>query len=149
MNTHLKASAVIACAFFIHTHQVSAQYSETKFHVEETHIMAQSAQNRGAKPAIYRSAAFPGGREALTRFLLLHHDQQMLREHLSVEGKIMVWFLIEKDGTILSSNIPKIKGESKLKITDPLASMPRWIPAQINGIPVRAEIKIPIDLSSP
>ncbi len=61
------------------------------------------------------------------------------------EIKILVRFIIEKDGSIsniaiLGSNEPKLNNE----VIRVLKTMPKWKPATANGLPVRSDFKFPI-----
>jgi TonB family protein len=65
-----------------------------------------------------------------------------------VEGTVYIGFTIEKDGSIRNSQILKDLGygcgEAALQV---LENMPKWIPAEKDGVPVRVDMSLPIRFS--
>jgi protein TonB len=87
-------------------------------------------------------AEFPGGVEAMTKFL---------QENLEVpknfkEGKNYIEFIIEKDGIAGSQKIMRGLDEETDKASLNLISkMPIWIPAKdVDGNPVQSKVILPI-----
>lgn len=65
----------------------------------------------------------------------------------SVNGKINMTFVIEKDGSlsdikVLKSNLPKLSST----IIATLKNAPKWIAATKNGVPVRVQYNLPIKI---
>ena len=64
---------------------------------------------------------------------------------MSIEGKVWVQFVVEKDGKI--SNVKVVKGigygcdEEAVRV---IAAMPAWTPAKTNGRAVRLTMKLPV-----
>lgn len=64
---------------------------------------------------------------------------------MSIEGKVWVQFVVEKDGKI--SNVKVVKGigygcdEEAVRV---ISSMPNWTPAKTNGRAVRLTMKLPV-----
>ncbi|MBQ8463093.1 MAG: TonB family protein [Prevotella sp.] len=88
---------------------------------------------------------FPGGNEALTRYLteVIDYPEEALKNNIS--GRAVVSFVVTEEGWIES---PKI-----IKSIDPLldqealrvvSEMPRWTPGLQNGKPVRVRYYVPI-----
>lgn len=107
-----------------------------------------------------RMPYFPGGDKALMAFIEknIHHPEKMLQD--SVHGKVVVFCIIEKDGSIeeygivnnllkdksgnpcTDSAIKKLCEEEALRI---VRMMPRWEPGKKeNGEAVRVRYNIPI-----
>ena len=83
---------------------------------------------------------FPGGQKALAQFV-----SNNLRRPNSTTGRVIVTFIIEKDGTISSAKVlngvsPELDAES-LRVVN---SMPKWTPGKQNGEVVRVKFTIPI-----
>ena len=80
---------------------------------------------------------FPGGEAALYRFLSEKLRYPPLATKNSVEGKVFVRFVIEKDGSITNASILKGIGygcdEEAIRVVN---AMPKWIPGEVNGIKV-------------
>lgn len=90
-------------------------------------------------------AEFPGGQAALMRFLANNIRYPEAAAQNDIQGRVVVNFIIEKDGSI--SN-PKV-----LKSVDPdldreairvVSKMPRWTPGKNNGVPVRSYFNFPV-----
>lgn len=91
--------------------------------------------------------SFPGGQKAWIDFLQKSGIANTPVDHWAPEGtyKVMVQFIVEKDGT-LSSMKPLTKlgygmEDSVIKL---LAKGPKWIPAKQNGKIVRAWVQQPV-----
>ena len=88
---------------------------------------------------------FPGGSNALIKYLgqTILYPQQAIDD--SIEGKVYVSFVVEKDGSI--SEIRVLKGighdcdEEAVRV---VATMPKWKSGEINETQVRTELIIPI-----
>jgi TonB family protein len=89
--------------------------------------------------------SFPGGDKARIKFLQenIHYPSEALHQHL--EGKVIINFNVEKDGTV--SNIKVIDGvkggcnEEALRVAK---LMPKWKPGMQSGRPVRVNFNMPI-----
>ena len=88
---------------------------------------------------------FPGGQDSLQSYLArnLHYPKQALAK--GIQGRVFVTFIVEKDGSI--SEVRLLQGigsgcdEEALRVID---MMPRWIPGQHRGKPVRARFVLPV-----
>ena len=80
---------------------------------------------------------FPGGEAALYRFLSEKLRYPPLAARNSIEGKVHVRFVIEKDGTVTNASVMKGIGygcdEEAVRVVN---EMPKWIPGEINGVRV-------------
>ena len=93
----------------------------------------------------YDKAQFPGGPDSLKSFLQknLHYPQEVQDE--GIEGVVVVQFIVEKDGSI--SDAKAIRSVDSLLDTEVLRvvqSMPKWIPAEMDGKAVRSIFKLPV-----
>lgn len=87
-------------------------------------------------------AQFPGGMEKLNLYLAENFKYPSKSRW---EGIIMVEFIIEKDGSIgkveILSGGPQVFDDEVIRV---IKNMPKWIPAQKDGKPVRSYFDIPI-----
>lgn len=89
---------------------------------------------------------FPGGMvefmKWLTRNLQYPHDAE--QQH--IEGRVVVTFIVNKDGSIANPKVSK-PGNSRLdaEALRVVRMMPRWTPGKINNRPCRTMIAIPIN----
>ena len=92
-----------------------------------------------------KEASYPGGIEALNTFLARNIIYPTLAKQKNIQGKVIISFIIEKNGSI--SNIKIIKdigegcGEEGVRI---VKLMPKWKPAQQKGEPVRQQFVLPV-----
>lgn len=89
--------------------------------------------------------SFPGGEAALFRWLNLNIKYPDAACNAGIQGKVIVSFVVERDGSVsdirlLRRKHPALDGEACRLV----GSMPRWIPGQNNGQPVRARYSLPI-----
>lgn len=84
-------------------------------------------------------AQFPGGKDFLKSFLQknLHYPPEAL--DMAIEGLVVVQFIVEKNGAIsdvkvIRSNDPLLDAEAVRVVQ----SMPKWIPAEMDGKAVRS-----------
>ena len=88
---------------------------------------------------------FPGGSEELIKFIQEKLVYPKEAEEKRIEGRVIVSFVVEKDGratniTILRGVAPMLDKEA-IRI---IALMPRWIPGKQNGKVVRVRYEMPI-----
>ena len=87
---------------------------------------------------------YPGGNTALFSFISANVIYPEIARRASVQGKVSVQFVIEKDGSV--SNINVIKGigagcdEEAVRV---IQSSGRWIPGSQNGKAVRVKMVVP------
>lgn len=89
--------------------------------------------------------SFPGGPQALLNYLSEHINYPEEYEEICVQGRVVITFVVEKDGSL--SDITVVKSLEKAFDEEALRavkSMPKWIPAMQNGEPVRAKYTVPI-----
>ncbi len=95
-----------------------------------------------------KNASFPGGVEALREYLKANVIYPTEAKARGVAGKVIVQFVVEKDGSI--SNV-KVKrdigfgcGEEVVRV---VASMPKWTPALMKDRPVRTYFVLPVNFN--
>ena len=90
--------------------------------------------------AVEEDAEFPGGKPS--DFVSSHFNPDAAAD---VEGKIIVRFVVELDGSI--SNVEVARGlspEANREAIRVIRSMPRWKPGKNNGKAVRSRFSLPI-----
>jgi len=91
---------------------------------------------------------FPGGMEALFKFLTenIHYPKSALEA--KIEGRVLAQFVIAKDGSVVKSKIvksvdPALDAEALRLIN----AMPNWTPGKQNGKVVPVKFTVPINFS--
>src|SRR5690554_593059 len=93
-----------------------------------------------------REATFPGGTEAMFKFLSENIEFPEIAMELGDQGKVFLEFVVNKDGSI--EQVAILKGVSKAIDKEAIRvinAMPNWIPAVWKGEIVRARCRIPIN----
>ena len=129
--------------------------------------MAQNSKN-------VENPQFPGGLEALAQFLVDNVKYPEVAEAYAVEGKVVMAFIVERDGTLseISAEDCKIERFNTTKFSQEtearqkelkeqfallfakegarvLRKMPQWIPGNVDGKPVRVKLRQPINFRLP
>ena len=88
---------------------------------------------------------FPGGQKALMEYLADNVRYPKEMEETCVQGRVIIKFVVEKDGSITDSKVVKsvhpALDEEALRV---VKSMPKWIPGSQNGERVRVKYLIPV-----
>lgn len=88
---------------------------------------------------------FPGGNEALFAFLSKNIHYPAVAEENGVQGRVIVTFVVERDGSITDVKVIKSVDPSLDKEAMRLVkSMPNWIPGKQNGQAVRVKFTLPV-----
>lgn len=88
---------------------------------------------------------YPGGMQELMTFLQENIKYPQSAQERKVEGRVIVQFVVEKDGTpaefkVVRSIDPALDEEA-LRV---LKAMPKWKPGMQKGQPVRVKYTIPV-----
>lgn len=92
-----------------------------------------------------QEAAFPGGEAELFRFLGKNIKYPVSAIDNLIEGKVVLTFVVEKDGSISSVEIAKsLDPACDREAVRVIKSMPNWIPGKQNGKAVRVQYILPV-----
>ena len=88
---------------------------------------------------------FPGGPAALQAFLSSNTKYPVVAEENGVQGRVIVSFVVERDGSITDVRVvrsvdPSLDREASRVVR----SMPRWSPGKQNGSTVRVKYTVPV-----
>ena len=89
--------------------------------------------------------SFPGGPSALFEYLSKNIKYPAVAEENGVQGRVIVTFVVERDGSITDVKVVKSVDPSldkeAIRVTK---SMPHWIPGKQNGSAVRVKYTLPV-----
>ncbi len=115
-------------------------------------ILSDTAKTELEQPILFaeKPAEYPGGKEAMTKFLQENIRYPKKARKKGIEGKVYIEFIIEKDGSV--SNVTVKKGvldapELGAEGARVVRLMPKWNPATQNGKTVRLYCMLPINFS--
>ncbi len=88
---------------------------------------------------------FPGGDAALFEYLSKNIKYPTIAEENGVQGRVIVTFVVEKDGSITDVKVvrsvdPSLDREASRVVK----GMPHWIPGKQNGQAVRVKYTVPV-----
>lgn len=90
---------------------------------------------------------YPGGMEALYQFLAANIKYPGGPEDC-VSGKVIVSFVIEKDGTVSDAKVVrKLHPAFDAEALRVVKLMPKWEPGRQEGKPVRVQFNLPINFN--
>jgi TonB family protein len=119
--------------------------SEIALQSKKTPSPALPVEIRLAPEFLEVNPTYPGGESAMYRFLSEEISYPSAASKANVQGRVVVQFVVEKDGSISEPSILKGIGfgadEEALRV---VAKMPKWNPGKQNGENIRVKYTIPI-----
>lgn len=89
--------------------------------------------------------SFPGGQGALFEYLSKNIKYPVVAEENGVQGRVIVTFVVERNGSITDVQVAKSVDPSLDKeAVRVVKSMPHWIPGKQNGSAVRVKFTVPV-----
>jgi TonB family protein len=107
---------------------------------------------RGFIPSeqLYEKAVPVDGYDSLYRYFNRHLTYPQAHAADSIEGIVMISFMIDKDGNVQNIRVRHDIGEAFAQEAIKLIkNMPRWKPATVNEVPVSSTVSIPIKFEVP
>lgn len=91
---------------------------------------------------------FPGGMEALYKYLGQNIKYPQLARENGITGKVYVTFVVEKDGSIANPKILRdIGGGCGAEAIRVVKAMPKWSPGKQRGKAVRVQFNLPVNFN--
>lgn len=91
---------------------------------------------------------FPGGEEAMMKYLSENITYPTLALKDTIQGKVFVNYIVEKDGTVSNAKIVRsahpLLDQEALRVVN---AMPDWIPGKQRGEAVRVNFMLPINFA--
>ena len=114
-------------------------------------VLADSSVTK-AFDVVEQMPSFPGGQAALFQWLSSNIKFPVVAEENGVQGRVIVTFVVERDGSIREVKVAKSVDPSLDKeAVRVISSMPKWIPGKQKGSAVRVKYTLPVTfrLSTP
>ena len=91
---------------------------------------------------------FPGGMEALYKYLAQNIKYPQLARENNITGKVYVTFVVEKDGSIANPKVLRdIGGGCGAEAIRVVKAMPKWTPGKQRGKAVRVQFNLPVNFN--
>lgn len=95
--------------------------------------------------AVEDNPEFPGGQKALYQWLQNNLKYPQREKEVGIQGRVIVQFVVNKDGSITQVNAVKGPSEGLKKEAERvIKQMPKWKPGKQRGKPVRVKYTIPV-----
>lgn len=112
---------------------------------EEQKQEKQAIEEQRVFDVVEEMPQFPGGPSALFEYLSKSIKYPVIAEDNGVQGRVLVTFIVERDGSITEVKVvksvdPSLDQEAKRVVE----SMPHWIPGKQGGNPVRVNYTVPV-----
>lgn len=94
---------------------------------------------------VEQQPAYPGGMGALNQWLASNIKYPVMAAENGIEGRVIVQFVVEKDGSVSGVHVvrgvdPSLDKEAARVV----GQMPKWIPGKQNGSAVRVKYTVPV-----
>jgi len=111
-------------------------------------VVSQKDQKEDPFNVVEDMPAFPGGMEAMIQFISSNIKYPADAKKQKVDGRVLVNFVVEKDGSItevkvIKPTFPSLDAEA-IRV---VKAMPKWKPGYQNGKAVRVQFTMPINFS--
>ena len=111
-------------------------------------VVSQKDQKEEPFDVVEDMPAFPGGMEAMIQFISSNIKYPADAKKQKVDGRVLVNFVVEKDGSItevkvIKPTFPSLDAEAVRVVK----AMPKWKPGYQKGQAVRVQFTMPINFS--
>ena len=101
-----------------------------------------TANLKDAETVVDEMPEFPGGFEKMVAFM---QDNLLMPSDLKTDGKTMVAFVVEKDGSISSVEVLRgFDADADAESVRVVRTFPKWVPGKKNGAVVRTKMVLPV-----
>ena len=130
---------------------VNAEVTEETKNVEIVQVKVEQEEEVAEEPiftVVENEPEFPGGMEALYRYLAQNIKYPQLARENGITGKVYVTFVVEKDGSIANPRILRdIGGGCGAEAIRVVKAMPKWSPGKQRGKAVRVQFNLPVNFN--
>ena len=137
---------------FGQTNVDNGQDDRTQFQtaVEEVVVEKKEEKPKEVKEEIHtlveQMPQFPGGDAALMKYLSSHINYPPMAAENNVHGKVILQFVVEKDGRVgevkIARSVDKDLDKEAIRV---VKSLPKFTPGRQNGYPVRVWYTLPVN----
>lgn len=113
--------------------------------VKEEPVVEKKHEPEKIFVAVEQPAEFPGGQAAMMKWLSNNIRYPESAQQNGISGRVVVKFVVEKDGSIGSPQIVKgVDRDLDQEALRVVKRMPKWQPGKNNGQPVRSYFNLPV-----
>lgn len=130
---------------------VNAEVTEETKNVDIVPVKVEEEVEVAEEPiftVVESEPEFPGGMEALYKYLAQNIKYPQLARENGITGKVYVQFVVEKDGSIANPRILRdIGGGCGAEAIRVVKAMPKWSPGKQRGKAVRVQFNLPVNFN--
>ena len=130
---------------------VNAEVTEDTKNIEITPVKIEEEEEEEDVQiftVVENDPEFPGGMEALYKYLRENIKYPQLARDNNITGKVYVTFVVERDGSIANPRVLKdIGGGCGAEAIRVVKSMPKWTPGKQRGKSVRVQFNLPVSFN--
>ena len=154
--------AAIAALAFTTVEPVNAAESETlpkgsefvannEMETAENYVLQIPDGDEKVYQVCENAPTFPGGTHAMYKYLAGNIKYPDEAKAAGKQGRVMVQFVVRKDGSISDVSVVKSAGDASLdkEAVRAVSSMPKWNPGTQGGKPVNVQYTIPVQFKLP
>ena len=113
--------------------------------VVETAVAEPDDKEYNMGDGLQKPPAFPGGDQDLLKYLAENIKYPLFARENNIDGTVVLSFVVNKDGSVSDVSVLKeIGGGCGKEAVRVVQSMPRWIPGEANGHPVKVRFTLPV-----
>lgn len=120
--------------------------AHTAMHAQSNQNTERNASDEKIFDVVEQPPSFPGGQAALMSYLSksVKYPQEALKDN--VQGRVIVGFIVEKDGSVSNAKIIRsVDSALDKEAIRIVMSMPKWTPGRQNGRNVRTKYNVPVN----
>lgn len=112
---------------------------------EEEEVIRPAADEDAVYSVTEVPPAFPGGTAAIFTHIAKTMRYPMMAQENGVQGRVIVGFVVEKDGTLGDVKVVKgVDSDLDKEALRVINTLPKFTPGKINGRPVRTSMSLPV-----
>ena len=145
MGDNITASYVGYESKTIGVSKVYSESSKSNEYYIGLHKESESVDPEKIYDVVEEMPQFPGGQAALLEFLSKNIRYPEEARKNSIQGRAIVTFVVEKDGSISNARVVKsVDSQLDAEALRVINSMPKWNPGKQNGEPMRVKYTVPV-----
>ena len=125
--------------------EVGGEVLKAKEEIAAPEPPKEKVEENNVFDVVEQMPSFPGGMGALMSWLSQNIKYPVIAAENGVQGRVIVQFVVEKDGSITDVKVAKSVDPSLDKEAARVVSaMPKWTPGKQNGSAVRVKYTVPV-----
>ncbi|MBP5509075.1 MAG: M56 family metallopeptidase, partial [Prevotella sp.] len=131
---------------------ITKEYAKSDERKKDYVVVVKSKDKEAEKELVFdvveHMPEFPGGTGELMKYVSMNVRYPEVALKAGTQGRVIVNFIVEADGSISNANIQKgVSEELDKEALRVIESMPKWIPGMQNGKAVRVNYALPVTFS--